>query len=368
MPEGSQSSPIARTVDRVPGAPLSIVTMLERVPSWADSPGFATVAVDRDSPLDAITAGTSLVLMDAALLDRGDVDWVRRIQNDVGAVVVIADGIRDAAVARSLSVAACLPASFLDVPGDVARSVLEDFVGESAISGGKMERFMRDAIHEFRTPLTVISEFAALCEEGIGGPINEKQRGYLQQVIRAADKLCREFDDYRDAIRLQLGTLLLEVDSAPLALVVADAVELSGCDIAVTADLDEETLIDGVDRDRLVESISRVVEAANKLSRSSDPMRLTVEPVAAGHEVVVEFEGLEPSDVDVRVMREGCVETDGGPYRTVARVFGLGVAMSKLFLCECGGDITLEKSSMGGGRFRVLVPTRVEHAAASLAA
>lgn len=32
-----------------------------------------------------------------------------------------------------------------------------------------IEELKRDAIHEFRTPLTVITEFTSLCEDGVGG-------------------------------------------------------------------------------------------------------------------------------------------------------------------------------------------------------
>ena len=38
-------------------------------------------------------------------------------------------------------------------------------------------RFVENACHDFRSPLTVIKEFAAIIAEGLAGDVNEEQAG-----------------------------------------------------------------------------------------------------------------------------------------------------------------------------------------------
>ena len=65
------------------------------------------------------------------------------------------------------------------------------------------------------------------------------------------------------------------------------------------------------------------------------------------------------SDDDVIVMRDGTIHREDGFYRSVARVFGLGVSMARLFLEQSGGDLRLEVEKGAGGTFVVTVPVEL---------
>ena len=69
------------------------------------------------------------------------------------------------------------------------------------------QQFVDNVSHEFRTPLTVIREFAAIVRDGIDGPVNQKQSDRLSTLISRTDDLSRMVDDLLDTSRLEVGLL-----------------------------------------------------------------------------------------------------------------------------------------------------------------
>ena len=323
---------------------LSVFVMGDRAPGWSSAPGINCYLLGAEPEKDAFlglvdSPARAVVLVDAALLAEADQAWIWSVQNALGPLVAL--GGTEVAPRPSL-VSGQLPRTFLDVPGDVALAMLLHFATAPRTGAAEMEHFMRDAIHEFRTPLTVMTEFASLCMDGVGGPITEKQETYLAYIQTAGERLSREFDDYREGLRMHLGALEFRVDSVPLVdvlMTVADAIDDS---IDLDCSVSSDVLIDDIDATRLVETIHRVSLAAKKLHRADHPVTVQANAVATGYEVVVTFTGIEPVPVDIEVLATGLVEVDGSPRRSIARVFGLGIAMGQMFLRNCGGDIRLE--------------------------
>ena len=69
------------------------------------------------------------------------------------------------------------------------------------------QQFVDNVSHEFRTPLTVIREFAAIVRDGIDGPVTPKQSDRLSTLISRSDDLSRMVDDLLDTSRLEVGLL-----------------------------------------------------------------------------------------------------------------------------------------------------------------
>ena len=69
------------------------------------------------------------------------------------------------------------------------------------------QHFVDNVSHEFRTPLTVIREFAAILRDGIDGSINEQQHNRLSTLINRTDELSSMVDDLLDTSRLEAGLL-----------------------------------------------------------------------------------------------------------------------------------------------------------------
>ena len=69
------------------------------------------------------------------------------------------------------------------------------------------QEFVDNVSHEFRTPLTVIKEYASLMREGLVGPTNGKQEQMLAVVEDRADDLNIMVDDMLDVSKLETGML-----------------------------------------------------------------------------------------------------------------------------------------------------------------
>lgn len=68
-------------------------------------------------------------------------------------------------------------------------------------------QFVDDVAHEFRTPLTVIREFAAIMNEGLTGDLNDEQRHYLHVICARVDDLNGLVNDMLDLSRLEAGLM-----------------------------------------------------------------------------------------------------------------------------------------------------------------
>jgi hypothetical protein len=68
-------------------------------------------------------------------------------------------------------------------------------------------QFVDDVAHEFRTPLTVIREFAAIMNEGLVGDLNDDQRHYLRVICARVDDLNGLVNDMLDLSRLEAGLI-----------------------------------------------------------------------------------------------------------------------------------------------------------------
>jgi PAS domain S-box-containing protein len=67
--------------------------------------------------------------------------------------------------------------------------------------------FVDNVAHEFRTPLTVIKEFAAIMEEGLVGALNAEQGDYLRVICARVDDLNGLVNDMLDLSRLEAGLI-----------------------------------------------------------------------------------------------------------------------------------------------------------------
>lgn len=61
--------------------------------------------------------------------------------------------------------------------------------------------------HEFRTPLTVIREYASLMKDGVGGQLAPQHHNFVEIISDRADDLANMVDDMLDVSRLKAGLL-----------------------------------------------------------------------------------------------------------------------------------------------------------------
>jgi signal transduction histidine kinase len=81
-------------------------------------------------------------------------------------------------------------------------------------------RFVDNVSHEFRTPLTVIREYASLMRDEVLGEINEEQAEFLDVIGYRVDDLNTMVDDMLDSSKLEVGLMTAHREStSPIRIV-----------------------------------------------------------------------------------------------------------------------------------------------------
>ena len=373
------------------GAPIHVLLLTGEAPSWACAPRFecvpASLAEWTSFPWpDRAQDARTVVVVDADLMSEVNDGWVRSLERSVGPVVVLGDTPEEHGRARSSGAGTVYPRSLLRAPGDLV-ATLFDLVAPwksseaseipstaevalgAEVSGcgmgqGTDQRLMRDAIHEFRTPLTVVVEFASLCIEGVGGELAPKHHEYLTRVIAAARRLDVLFEDCRASLLLRAQALPRRTEAFDLAEVVDDAAQRQGLELAVELDaaLRGEAVVwtDGV---MLRDCVQRVLACAAKWQRGDSPLSIRFEQSPAEIRIEVRFDGVVPSTDDLAALVDQPLEHGGGGARSCAHIFGLGVVMAREFFASLGGELALLAREGEGGTFTIRIPRR--HSAAA---
>ena len=97
---------------------------------------------------------------------------------------------------------------------------------EAEIANRTKSEFLANMSHELRTPLNAIGGFSQAMQSGIGGPLTEKQREYLNDIQSSGDHLLALINDVLDLSKVELGELELSDDAVDLANRIQESVRM----------------------------------------------------------------------------------------------------------------------------------------------
>jgi two-component system OmpR family sensor kinase len=255
--------------------------------------------------------------------------------------------------------------------GDALNGMLTTIEGafaERAASEARLRRFVADASHELRTPVTTIRGYAELYRHGgLSQPddLHQAMRRTEQESIRMASLvddllLLARLDEGRPLAREPVDLGVLGVDAAADARAVAP-------DRTITAEVAEDVTVDG-DEDRLRQVVGNLVGNALVHTPAGTPVSVRVHngDDLAVVEVHDDGPGM-PREVADRAF-ERFSRADASRSRH-AGGSGLGLAIVRAIVVAHGGEVALESAPGAGTTVRVELPRhRVESAAGALAA
>ncbi|WP_426335973.1 histidine kinase dimerization/phospho-acceptor domain-containing protein [Pseudoduganella sp. R-31] len=209
--------------------------------------------------------------------------------------------------------------------------------------------FLANMGHEIRTPLNAI---IGLTELALRGPLDARQRGYLEQVDGAAASLMAMFNDILDFSRIEAGNFHMEecVFSARRAAEQAcaewqAAAQAKGLllECSVEAALPEELVGDAARLQQLLQHL--LAHSVKFTERGKVQLLLRREDAGAEDGTVLRWEVR-----DTGAARDAAVQLyePVGPGDSAA---GLGLSVARQLAAMMGGHLLLESDPAEGNRF-----------------
>ena len=230
------------------------------------------------------------------------------------------------------------------------RSLVDELSAGLQLEG----EFLARISHELRTPLTAVQEGVDVVLEGLTGPLNERQKEFLQLAKRNVQRLIRLVTDTLEFDRLKRGERSGPRERINLESLIRDCV----------AQYERAAVICAPDaRDVWVEAeLKRIQDVLDKLLlnavRHSSNAQIAVSLRCANGGAIVEVADSGPgipADKLTEIFGE-FQQLSTGPGRTVGGV-GLGLTIAKLIIEQHGGRIWAESEPGRGSRFCIFLKT-----------
>jgi two-component system OmpR family sensor kinase len=233
---------------------------------------------------------------------------------------------------------------------------IEDAFDERSRSEERLRRFVADASHELRTPVTTIRGYAELYRSG-GLVAAEELDEALRRTEQEAVRMGRLVEDLLALTRLDQGRPLA-AEPVDLAAVASDAgrdARAVAPDRVITIDTAGPLVVSG-DDDRLRQVVANVVGNALVHTEPGSPIEIRAEAVPGGRarlEVVDHGAGMPP-EVAARAF-ERFFRAD--PSRSRHRGgTGLGLAIVEAAVGAHGGSVELDSAPGRGTTVRIELP------------
>jgi two-component system OmpR family sensor kinase len=232
-------------------------------------------------------------------------------------------------------------------------TAIEDAFDQRAASEARLRRFVADASHELRTPVTTIRGYAELYRHGgLTGAedLSQAMRRTEQEAIRMASLvddllLLARLDEGRPLERATVDLGVLGVDAAADARAVAP-------DREITADVTEGVTVEG-DEDRLRQVLGNLV--GNAIVHTPDGTPVSVRVHNGDGRAVVEVHddgpGIPPAIAAQAFERFSRAEASRSRH---AGGSGLGLAIVQAIVVAHGGEVSLTSAPDDGTTVRVV--------------
>ena len=225
------------------------------------------------------------------------------------------------------------------------------------------DRIVSVVSHEIRTPLTSIRGSLGLIDGGLMGQISPEARRMISIAVESSERLMRLINDLLDVERIESGRRTLNLSSTPLNVLLADAVTVMQpiADVrSVDIEFDAPSEMVLVDRDRILQVLTNLIQNAIKFSDPGSSIHLLAEKDDSHLTVTIRDEGhgIPASHIDAIFEPFHQVDvSDSGP----SSGSGLGLAICKEIVEAHGGTIWAERGVEQGAVFRFRIPIRDPH-------
>jgi signal transduction histidine kinase len=248
------------------------------------------------------------------------------------------------------------------------REKLESLTDELEASNKKLldldklkDEFISITSHELRTPMTSIQGYLWMLAEK-GGPLNKKQKGYLQRAQKSTERMINLINDMLSISRIERGKIKFKLQEADLVAIVKNVAEgfkvrVEKKDLGLRLIFAEEKLPPiKADPDKVRQVLTNLIDNAIKYTREGE---ITVKTYRKGKFLHVAIKdtgkGIGKEDIPRLFKKFGRLETS---FVTAAEAggTGLGLYITKALVERMRGKISVHSELGQGSTFSFSLP------------
>jgi signal transduction histidine kinase len=222
--------------------------------------------------------------------------------------------------------------------------------------------FVDNASHDFRTPLTVIREYASIMQEGLSGPVSDQQSEFLNIILTRVDDLAMLVDDMLDVSKIEAGLLGLlrqagqVVDAIGHVKVMLES-RAKSKGVCLAVDVADSLPAVYCDFEKFGRVLVNLAVNAIKFTPAGCRVLLWARRTADDSEVEVGLtdEGPGISRDDQKIIFDR-FEQAGGQSHSGVKGFGLGLSIARELVYLNLGKLRVESEEGRGSTFSFTVP------------
>ncbi len=227
--------------------------------------------------------------------------------------------------------------------------------------------FLANMSHELRTPLNSINGFSEVLYDETFGPLNEKQKQYVNNVLASGNHLLLLINQILDMAKVEAGKMELALSSLPMKSLLNEITLLvenmvGKKKIKMLLEIAEDLPDIEADDLKVKEILYNLLSNAVKFTPEGGNIGMRVKKVDSEIEIVVWDTGIGIASENMDKLFEGFFRVDT-PYSRLTEGTGLGLPLSKKLVELHRGHLSVESEGLNRGtsvRFTLPILSRVE--------
>jgi two-component system CheB/CheR fusion protein len=221
--------------------------------------------------------------------------------------------------------------------------------------------FLANMSHELRTPLNSINGFSEVLFDETFGPLNEKQKKYVGNVLISGKHLLLLINQILDMAKVEAGKMKLALSNLPLknllyeiSMLVEDMVMKKK--IVMKLEIADDLPDIQADELKVKEILYNLLSNAVKFTPENGKVTLAASRKGSEVEISIQDSGVGIAPENMGKVFEGFFRVDT-PYSRVTEGTGLGLPLSKKMVELHGGTFVLKSDGLDKGtRVRFTLP------------
>ena len=213
--------------------------------------------------------------------------------------------------------------------------------------------FLGNMSHELRTPLNSINGFSEVLYDGTFGPLNDKQKNYINNILISGQHLLLLINQILDLSKVESGKMNLVLSNLPMknllneiSLLLADTIDKKK--LQALLEIAEDLPNIEADELKVKEIVYNLLSNAVKFTPAGGKIGIRAKKADSEIEVTVWDTGVGIASENMEKIFEGFFRVDT-PYSRVTEGTGLGLPLSKKLVELHGGKLSVESGGLNKG-------------------